>query len=46
MTAVAGGYLLSGPDGGVFAYPTTGGPPFPGLAGSLKLFQPLVGVSG
>jgi hypothetical protein len=46
MTAVAGGYFLSGSDGGVFTFPTTGGPTFLGSTGSIKLVKPIVGISG
>ena len=42
----AGGYYLSGSDGGVFTFPTTGGPPFLGSTGSLMLNKPIVGISG
>ena len=46
MTAVAGGYYLSGSDGGVFTYPTTNGPTFYGSTGSIVLNKPIVGISG
>ena len=46
MAAVSGGYYLSGSDGGVFTYPTTGGPTFYGSTGSIVLNQPIVGISG
>jgi hypothetical protein len=46
MTAVAGGYYLSGSDGGVFTYPTANGPTFYGSTGSIVLNAPIVGISG
>jgi len=46
MTAVAGGYYLSGSDGGVFTYPTAAGPPFMGSTGSIHLNAPIVGIAG
>ena len=46
MTTAAGGYYLSGSDGGVFTYPTTGGPTFFGSTGAIKLNTPIVGISG
>ena len=46
MTTVAGGYYLSGSDGGVFTYPTSGGPPFLGSTGSIVLNKPIVGIAG
>ena len=32
--------------GGVFTYPTTGGPPFLGSTGSITLNKPIVGIAG
>ena len=46
MTSVQGGYYLSGSDGGVFTYPTSGGPTFYGSTGSILLNAPIVGISG
>jgi hypothetical protein len=42
---VAGGYYLVASDGGIFSYPTTGGPPFHGSTGSMKLNKPIVGMT-
>jgi hypothetical protein len=41
----ANGYYVSGSDGGIFAYPTSGGPPFLGSTGSIALNKPIVGVA-
>jgi hypothetical protein len=46
MTAVAGGYYLSGSDGGVFSFPGGGVPPFFGSTGSMTLNAPIVGIAG
>ena len=40
-----GGYYLVASDGGIFTYPTTGGPPFFGSTGSIKLNKPIVGMT-
>ena len=42
---VTGGYYLVASDGGIFTYPTTGGPPFYGSTGSIKLNKPIVGMT-
>ena len=42
---VTGGYYLVASDGGIFTYPTTGGPPFDGSTGSIKLNKPIVGMT-
>ena len=42
---VGGGYYLVASDGGIFTYPTTGGPAFYGSSHSLKLNKPIVGMT-
>ena len=42
---VSGGYYLVATDGGIFSYPTSGGPPFLGSTGSLVLNKPIVGMT-
>ena len=42
---VSGGYYLVASDGGIFSFPTTGGPPFYGSTGSIKLNKPIVGMT-
>jgi hypothetical protein len=32
-------------DGGIFSFPTDGGPPFLGSTGSIKLNKPIVGMT-
>ena len=46
MTTTAGGYYLSGSEGGVFTYPTANGPTFYGSTGSIVLNKPIVGIAG
>jgi len=41
----SGGYYLVATDGGVFAFPTKGGPPFLGSTGSMTLNKPIVGMA-
>ncbi len=41
----SGGYYLVATDGGVFAFPTKGGPPFLGSTGSMVLNKPIVGMT-
>jgi len=41
----SGGYYLVATDGGVFAFPTKGGPPFLGSTGSMTLNKPIVGMT-
>ena len=41
----SGGYYLVASDGGIFTYPTTGGPPFFGSTGSIVLNKPIVGMT-
>ena len=39
------GYYEVASDGGIFAFPTLGGPPFEGSTGSIRLNKPIVGMS-
>jgi hypothetical protein len=39
------GYYEVASDGGIFTFPTAGGPPFLGSAGSLTLNKPVVGMA-
>jgi len=41
----SGGYYLVATDGGIFAFPTKGGPPFFGSTGSMVLNKPIVGMT-
>jgi hypothetical protein len=41
-----GGYYLTGSNGGVFTFPTSGGPPFLGSTGSIVLDAPIIGIAG
>jgi hypothetical protein len=46
MASVTNGYYLVASDGGIFAFPSTNGPPFLGSTGSIALNAPIVGMSG
>jgi hypothetical protein len=46
METTAGGYYLSGSDGGVFSFPGGGVPTFFGSTGAITLNKPIVGISG
>ncbi len=41
----SGGYYLVASDGGIFSFPTPGGPPFLGSTGSIALNKPIVGMT-
>jgi hypothetical protein len=46
MDLVGNGYYLGAADGGVFAFPTSNGPPFLGSRGGQSINAPVVAISG